>query len=588
MREVLLLVGLTGCSGAFPPWSRGRVDADGDGWAAGAGDCDDTDKSISPSEVDVPQDGIDQDCDGQDDLALGIAQVEPGVLVITEVMVDPVGVDDRLGEWFELENRGEFALDLEGLQVFDWEQDDFVVTEPVVVEAGEQVVLGAWALPEDNGGAPVDADYPSGFGLSNDEDAIRLVADGEILDEVTWDPRFPLVDGRSLSLDPEADSLTNDEPQSWCPAGEDRVYGIGGRGTPGEPNDPCPDLEDTIGLGEVEPGDLVITEIMTDPQLVDGDFGEWFEVQNLHNDDIQLQGLTVSDDSGDAFEIAGSLVVPAGGVVVLGSFVDPEVNGGTPIDYEWRWDFGLANSGDTVRLSYGTVELDVVAYDNGHSFPDLSGASLSLDAGSLDAEANDDGSNWCAATTPYNEGDLGTPGVPNPVCGVIIELSPGDLVITEWMAEPLAVDGEVGEWIEVYNPTAAALDLYGLVLRDRGSEFHTISDHVVVPSQGLVVLGQSDEEEDNGGVAVDYEYGAAIRLGNDDDEIVLESAGVTVDEVSYDAGVLFPDLPGASVQLGSDSLDALSNDEGSAWCLGSSPYGAGDLGTPGSPNAACP
>jgi hypothetical protein len=588
MRQILALLWMTGCSGAFPPWSRARLDADGDGWASGAGDCDDSDASISPSAVDVPQDGIDQDCDGQDDVAISVTQIEPGTLVITEVMVDPVGVDDRLGEWFELENRGAFGVDLGGLQVFDWQQDDFVVAGELVVEAGDRVVLGAWALPEDNGGAPVDFDYPSGFGLSNDEDAIRLVVDGEVLDEVTWDPRFPLLDGRSMSLDPGADTLTNDGPELWCPADEERVYGLGGRGTPGEPNDPCPDLEDTVGLEVVEPGDLVITEIMTDPQQVDGDFGEWFELTNLRADDVELWGLTVSDDSGDSFDVARSLVVEAGGVVVLGSFVDPEVNGGAPVDFEWRWDFGLSNSGDTVRLSYGTRELDVVSYDNGHSFPDLSGASLSLDAGALDAAANDAGANWCASTEPYGEGDLGTPGVANPVCGLVTAISPGELVISEWMSEPVAVDGEVGEWIELHNPGVSNIDLYGLVLRDEGDELHTVGAHVVVPAGGFVVLGQSGDEGLNGGVSVDYVYGASIRLGNDDDEIILESMGETVDEVGYDAGILFPDGAGASVQLSSDALNTVANDAGSAWCLGSTPYGAGDLGSPGAPNTACP
>ena len=35
---------------------------------------------------------------------------------------------------------------------------------------------------------------------------------------------------------------------------------------------------------------------------------------------------------------------------------------------------------------------------------------------SVTAADNDNGLNWCSATTSYGDGDLGTPGSPNPSC----------------------------------------------------------------------------------------------------------------------------------------------------------------------------
>ena len=45
--------------------SQAPTDADGDGWTSDI-DCDDTDHRIYPGAEDIPNDGIDQDCDGTD------------------------------------------------------------------------------------------------------------------------------------------------------------------------------------------------------------------------------------------------------------------------------------------------------------------------------------------------------------------------------------------------------------------------------------------------------------------------------------------------------------------------------------------
>ena len=49
-------------------------DGDGDGYSIAQGDCNDTDPSVHPGATDIPNDGIDQDCDGKD--AIDVATLD--------------------------------------------------------------------------------------------------------------------------------------------------------------------------------------------------------------------------------------------------------------------------------------------------------------------------------------------------------------------------------------------------------------------------------------------------------------------------------------------------------------------------------
>ena len=60
-------------------------------------------------------------------------------------------------------------------------------------------------------------------------------------------------------------------------------------------------------------GQLVITEIMINPEAVSDTDGEWFEVFNPTELYLELQGLTISDGADEQFTIDGSLTIPPGG-----------------------------------------------------------------------------------------------------------------------------------------------------------------------------------------------------------------------------------------------------------------------------------
>lgn len=173
-------------------------------------------------------------------------------------------------------------------------------------------------------------------------------------------------------------------------------------------------------LASVATGNVIITEIMRNPSVVNDADGEWFELYNPTGTDIDINGWTISDNDSDSQTISngGPLLVPAGGYLVLGNNGDSSTNGGVSLDYVYASIF-LANGADELVLTdTSNVVIDRVDWDGGTIWPSPNGASMSLsfDSGAY-AVDNNDGSNWCEGVDTYGDGDSGTPGAENPSCG---------------------------------------------------------------------------------------------------------------------------------------------------------------------------
>jgi hypothetical protein len=150
------------------------------------------------------------------------------------------------------------------------------------------------------------------------------------------------------------------------------------------------------------------------------------------------------------------------------------------------------------------------------------------------------------------------------------------------MHNPAAQSDSLGEYIELYNAGAGAVDLAGLVVRDDGSDAFVIDASVIVPSGAYAVLGKSTSAAPG---AVDYVFGTGMTLSNSDDEVVLVLDGLVVDRAVYDAR--FPLAAGKSLELRTAALDASANDDPGAWCAASVGLGNGDFGSPGTASS-CP
>lgn len=158
-------------------------------------------------------------------------------------------------------------------------------------------------------------------------------------------------------------------------------------------------------------------------------------------------------------------------------------------------------------------------------------------------------------------------------------LNAGDLVITEVLANPGAVSDTAGEWFEVYNASGITLDLTGLVIRDNGSNTHTLSGEmpILVSAGEYFVLGRSGNTLTNGGYSADYLY-SNFTLGNTSDAIILESEGVLIDSLIYNDAALFG-AAGNSAELTAAGFALTPN---------AFTFGSGDIGTPGSAGSYTP
>lgn len=166
---------------------------------------------------------------------------------------------------------------------------------------------------------------------------------------------------------------------------------------------------------------------------------------------------------------------------------------------------------------------------------------------------------------------------------------PGDVIVSEIMKNPLKVEDLYGEWIELYNTTDQDIDINAWTIKDLGADKHRIFKlgGLVIPAKGYLTLGRNEDKATNGGVSLDYQY-TGFTLGNTQDQIIIMSGDILIDQVAYDDGLEFPNLEGASLSLSPDKMTATENDVGANWCAGQDPFGAGDLGSPGTANPPCP
>ena len=179
-----------------------------------------------------------------------------------------------------------------------------------------------------------------------------------------------------------------------------------------------------------------------------------------------------------------------------------------------------------------------------------------------------------ATGEPDLDGGTQPEGAPRPV-----PAAPGDIVVTEFMADPAERSDTEGEWIELHNPGREALTLAGCTLGEGEPADSVLPDLLLAPG-GYATVARGEQP----GFVPDAVVGLSLR--NSADVVVLQCDGVEIDRIEYDVSAGFPIIAGASATLAPRMLNAVENDAADAWCTSTSAFSA-DLGTPGAPNDSC-
>ncbi|WP_245772090.1 lamin tail domain-containing protein [Myxococcus fulvus] len=388
-----------------------------------------------------------------------------GELVITELMVNPIG-DDTSAEWVEVLALA--PVDLNGLTVgSDTVGTRLQGTQCLSLPAGGYALLARRAEAVLNGGLPTPL-ATFGVDLRNSGGVVRVRAGEVVVDAVEYGPAR---EGVATQLSAErANASDNDSPSSWCPARE-RHGERGNLGTPGRVNTRCAEGDADAGASDgggqdagpsdggrdagptsdagprdagppdagppdagppgstcidritgraravrvPEVGSIVLTEFMADPTVVADGVGEWVEV--LTTREVDLNGITLMNESGASttLEAALCLSLKTGTRAVLARSLDPSLNGGLPAVLA-TFSFNLANTAGarSLRLMKDGRALDAITWSNAAT----PGVSWQVDPASSDAQRNDLPGSFCAAPSSarYGLGDRGTPGLENRAC----------------------------------------------------------------------------------------------------------------------------------------------------------------------------
>ncbi|MBQ3157276.1 MAG: lamin tail domain-containing protein [Clostridia bacterium] len=389
-------------------------------------------------------------------------------LVISEVMTsNQTALPDEEGEysdWIEIWNSSNHDIDLKNVGLSDDVLSISFLFPEMILKADERVLVYCNRVNQAVVGKPLHAK----FSLSSNGETITL-----------YDPNAYVINSVKTPI------MSADESYALLADGS---WGITKEFSPGFENTTDGFLA-FRNATMITDGALIINEICPDPLTgyrdADGELVDWVELYNTTGATIPLDNYALSNNENKPLKWRfpeGACVAPYGYYVVFCSGKDID-NGPSGVPHT---NFKISAEHDTIVLSDGRGRLaDRVTLDN-----------IPEDASYA---RNEDGT--------FSIHEKTTPQLPNTVSGehqmdvYLRALNSTGVYVTEVMASNDEVEVAVGagytDWIEIYNSSAAAVDLSGYGLSDnlgRARKWQFPDGTLIMPGEYMVIRCDGDTE----------------------------------------------------------------------------------------------
>ena len=155
-------------------------------------------------------------------------------------------------------------------------------------------------------------------------------------------------------------------------------------------------------------GSVFFSEVMLDPDAAEDKFGEFIEMVNLSNREIQLEGWKIRNNKAEEILLKSHLI-KSGGTFVIGPTNDHDINGEVNLDDTWR-KFSLPNRRGLVHLLDPCGKsVDRVRYAENPPWPKRR-SGVSMERRQLNTLNNQPHRLWKLSRTRRVTGDFGSPG----------------------------------------------------------------------------------------------------------------------------------------------------------------------------------
>ena len=407
-----------------------------------------------------------------------------GDVLINEILAsnDTVNEDPdhgEAGDWVELYNKGTAAEDIGGWVIFDTGAS-WTIPAGTTIPAGGYLLI--WCDDYDEEGAALHAN----FKLSSGGDAVTLR------------------DGSGQHRDGhEFGAQATDVSIGRSPDGADNWVVIDPP-TPEAANDDYVPPTVVLLINEFIASNYVT---IADPDYAE--FGDWIELYNPGTEAADIGGWTMTDDLAvpDLWTVPAGTTVPADGYLLV--WADDNA-AGTAL----HAGFKLSGGGEQIGL-YGSdgAVADTLTYDEQETDVSFGRTPDGSDAWGIMETATPEAENSGVAVPDYG------------------------LFINEFLASNDVTNqdpdhADFADWIELYNETAADIDIGGWTMTDDLTDpvQWTVPDGTIVPAGGYLMIWADSLDE------VGLAIHAGFKLGGSGEQIGLYDLGsAAVDTLTYDA-----------------------------------------------------